>query len=118
MGPSAGGGEAAQGARRSPWLAALLSLILPGLGQLYVGHTRLGLAVFATFVAWPWLLFFLIRQGLLPRLWLFAALLALLLALILFALIDPALKARRAGGHGFKHYNLWHYPRALVAGWV
>ena len=116
--PAERGATAAQGARRSPWLAALLSLLLPGLGHIYVGRTRRGVAVLGLLVAWPWLFFFLIREGLLPRFWLFAGLLALLLALVLFALIDPALKARLRRTHGLMPLNRWYTcAGALIAGW-
>jgi signal peptidase I len=119
MGLSSGkGAAAAQRVWRSPWLAALLSLFLPGLGHIYVGCTRRGLAVFGALVAWPWLFFFLICQGRLPRLWLFAALMALLLALVFFALIDPALKARQAAASSLNPCNLWHCAGPLIAGWV
>ncbi len=110
--------SAAQGARRSPWHASLLSLLMPGLGHICVGRTRRGVAVFGLFIAWPWLFFFLIREGLLPRFWLFAGLLALLLALVLFALIDPALKARLRRTHGLMPLNRWYTcAGALIAGW-
>src|SRR5262245_57232342 len=119
MGLSAGrGATTAQGARRSPWLAALLSLLLPGLGHIYVGRTGRGTAVLGLLVAWPWLFFFLIREGLLPRFWLFAGLLGLLLALVPFALIDPALKARQAGAHNLRPFNWYGCAGALIGGWI
>lgn len=118
MGSSDEGRATSPGTRRSPWLAALLSLFLPGLGHIYVGRTRRGLALFGSLAAWPWLFFVLIRHGRLPRFWLFAALLALLLALVLFALIEPALKARSAHASSVRPCKLWHCAGALLAGWV
>jgi signal peptidase I len=113
------GATAAQGARRSPWLALLLSLLLPGLGHIYVGRTRRGAAVLGLLIAWPWLFFFLIREGLLPRFWVFSVLLALVVALVLFGLIDSALKARQAGAHGLRPYRRWYAcAGALAVGWV
>lgn len=47
--------------RRRPWVAALLSLVLPGLGQLYAGHAVAALAAYAAtflgaaFMALMWL---------------------------------------------------------------
>ncbi len=119
MAMPAEGGATGRGARRSPWLALLLSLIMPGVGHIYVGYTGRGVAVLGLVIAWPWLFFFLIRQGLLPRFWMFAALLALLLALLLFALIDPVLKARRPRAHGLSPYKkCYTWSWALVIGWI
>src|SRR5262249_35191525 len=67
---------------------------------------------------WPWLFFFLIREGLLPRFWVFAGLLALLLALVPFALIDPALNARQAGAHNLGPFNWYVCAGALIVGWI
>jgi len=36
---------------KSPWVAALLSLIIPGLGQVWRGEVRRGIAVFLTFAS-------------------------------------------------------------------
>jgi signal peptidase I len=120
MGLSAGGGATtAQGARRSPWVALLVSLIMPGVGHIYVGYTGRGLAVLGLVIAWPWLFVFLIREGLLPRFWMFAALVAVFLALLLFALIDPVLKARRPRAPGLRTYKRWYTCAwTLVIGWI
>jgi len=113
------GGAIGEGARRSPWLALLLSLIMPGVGHIYVGYTGRGLAVLGLVIAWPWLFVFLIREGLLPRFWMFAALVAVFLALLLFALIDPVLKARRPRARGLGRYKRWYTCAwALVIGWI
>jgi signal peptidase I len=37
--------------RRSPALAALLSLLMPGLGHMYVGQARRGAILFAFFMS-------------------------------------------------------------------
>jgi len=118
MGLSAGGGAtAAQGARRSPWLVVLLSLLM--LGHVYVDRTGRGLVVYGLLVAWPWLFFFLIREGLLPRFWMFAALLVMLVALFLFAVIDPALKARQAGAPNLRPHRRWYACAGVLAvGWI
>jgi signal peptidase I len=119
MAVSPEGGATVHAARRSLWLALLLSLIMPGVGHIYVGRTRRGLVVLGLLIAWPWLFFFLIHEGLLPRFWVFAALLVMLVALSLFALIDPVLKARRAGAPRLRPPRRWHACAGVLAvGWI
>jgi len=36
--------------KRKPWLASLLSLLLPGLGQVYIGRRALGAAFMLAFI--------------------------------------------------------------------
>lgn len=108
-----------QGAHGSRWLALLLSLLMPGVGHIYVGYTRRGLTLLGLIIAWRWLFFLLIRQGLLPRFWVFTTLVALLIALVLFALIDPVLKARKTRAPGLGPYARWYAcGGALLVGWV
>jgi hypothetical protein len=95
---------------RPSWAHLLIVLLL---------EPARGVGVLALFIAWPWLLFFLIREGLLPHFWLFGGLLALLLALILFALIDPALKARPGRSYSLRPLNRRYVcAGAVIAGWV
>jgi len=104
--------------RRSTWLAALFSLLMPGLGHMYVGQARRGAVVFAFFMSLNGLLI-LCRFGVLPRFWMAAGILAVLVALFLFAVIDSALTAHRMRTYATKSYNKWYlYAGAFVAGWI
>jgi signal peptidase I len=104
--------------RRSSWLAALLSLLMPGLGHMYVGQARRGAVVFAFFVSLNGLLI-LCRFGVLPRFWMAAGILAALAALFLFAVIDSALAAHGMRNYATKSYNKWYlYAGAYLAGWI
>jgi hypothetical protein len=42
--------QATEAHRRSPWVAALLSLLMPGLGNMHIGQTPRGAAVLALIV--------------------------------------------------------------------
>lgn len=92
---------------RSPWLAGLLSLLMPGLGHLYIGRARQAVVLFVLLVAVTALLG-LVRIGLLPRFWMAAAALALYLALVLYAIIDAVRQAWRSGPYVRKSYNRWY----------
>jgi signal peptidase I len=95
--------------KRRAWLAALLSLLMPGLGQLYNRQVRLALAL---------ILFNLILA--VPGKWLFAALpadvivpiyvvgLLVALAYILFAIVQAAIRARRVKAVSLAWFNRWY----------
>lgn len=78
--------------RRNPLVAAFLSLIVPGAGQLYTGRLALGLALWAVFFA----SFLVLQSGLLAdRPWLFIALLVVCLLLLLGSLVEATVVANR-----------------------
>jgi hypothetical protein len=87
--------------RRSRLIAGLLSLIAPGVGQLYAGRPRRGVALFAMLVAIQLML--LAVAVLLPASYAaimsYAALVAIVcLGAFLFVLVDAVRLARRADG--------------------
>jgi len=93
--------------KRRAWLAALLSLPLPGLGQLYNRQARLALALFAAGI---------LLSG--PGRWLIAAvpaaavrtsaiLVSCGIALLLFAVVHAAIRAWRAGAVPLAWFNRW-----------
>lgn len=91
--------------RRHPLVAALLSLIVPGAGQLYTGRPALGLGVWASLAACMSIL----RSGLLAdRPWQFLALLAIVLLLVLSFLVEATVVS-------FRRRRI---PRRLLARWI
>jgi signal peptidase I len=99
----------------SPRVAALLSLLTPGLGHVYIGQARLGIALAAGVIAADALLVFAM-MGVLARFWMFAVSLALLLALWLLIIVDAASRARRTPTHA--HYSRWAAAPAFLLAWV
>jgi signal peptidase I len=101
--------------RRRAWLAALLSLFLPGLGQLYNRHARLAL----TFIVVALL-------ASIPGRWLVAAVpseaVAAVAAIVvsvsitttLFAIIQAAIGAKRAGAIAPAWFNRWYVYVGLL----
>lgn len=102
--------------KRRAWLAALLSLLLPGLGQLYNRQVRLALA-----------LMILIELVAVPGLWLIAAVpvdvivpvygigLLVGLGIRLFAIVQAVIGARRAKAVFLARYNRWYI---YIGAWV
>jgi signal peptidase I len=102
--------------KRRAWLAALLSLLLPGLGQLYNRQARLALA-----------LMILIELVAVPGLWLIAAVpvnaivpvygigLLVGLGIRLFAIVQAVIGARRAKAVFLARYNRWYI---YIGAWV
>jgi signal peptidase I len=101
--------------KRRAWLAALLSLLLPGLGQLYNRQTRLALAL---------IILYLILST--PVLWLIAALPAeavvyvsaglwlVALPCLLFAIVQAAIRARRVKAVPLAWFNRWYVYIGLI----
>ena len=95
--------------KRRAWLAALLSLLLPGVGQLYNRQVRLAL-----------ILMILIEFVAVPGLWLIAAVpvdaivpvygigLLVGLGIRLFAIVQAVIGARRAKAVFLARYNRWY----------
>jgi len=102
----------------SPWVAALLTVLTPGLGHLYIGQARRGLVLFAMIMVADTLLVFAL-MGVLARFWMFAISLALLLGLWLYIIIDASTRAYRMTEHPAKGYNRWQvYAGAFVLAWL
>ena len=98
----------------SPWVTALLTVLTPGLGHIYIGQARRGIAVFILVLVADTLLIFAM-MGVLARFWMFAVSLALLLGLWLFILVDAILRAYRMRDYPHQRYNRWTiYAGAFV----
>jgi signal peptidase I len=101
--------------RRSPVGAAFLSLLLPGLGQLYVGLPRRAAGLFAAEFAVD-VVFLFWWYGWLPRVWVLAVILLAGFFLYVFAVVDAAIKAARTGLFFPHSYNRWYvYVGLLIA---
>jgi signal peptidase I len=90
----------------SPLVAALLTVLTPGLGHLYIGQARRGITLFVLVMIADTLLMFAM-MGVLARFWMFATCLLLLLALWLFILIDATTRAYRMRDIPRQGYNRW-----------
>jgi signal peptidase I len=78
----------------SPWVAALLTVLTPGLGHLYIGQARRGITLFILILIADTLLMFAM-MGVLARFWLFAISFLLLVGLWLYIVFDVVRRARR-----------------------
>jgi signal peptidase I len=102
----------------SPWTAALLTVLTPGLGHVYIGLARRGVALFLLVMAADTLLMFAM-MGVLARFWMFAISLALLLGLWLFIIIDASTRASRIVELPQRGYNRRSiYTAACVLAWL
>src|SRR5258706_6237424 len=96
---------------RRPWLAAGLNILLPGCGHLYIGRAR---RFFAALVAAVGIYSALGWLGLLSTFWGFVAAIALFAALLIFAVVDAFLLARRANPYTRRWSNRWY----VYAPWI
>jgi signal peptidase I len=94
--------------RRSPapWLAALLTVLTPGLGHLYIGQARRGITLFVLVMIADTLLMFAM-MGVLARFWMFAISFTLLVGLWLFILLDAVIRAYRTPPSALQSQNRW-----------
>jgi len=103
--------------RRRAWLAALLSLLCLGLGQLYNARPRRALAQFGSAILCEIVLWTLVTRA--PTVAGSIAVLSVLVvfvALYLFSIIDAALGARRASPAALTAFNrAWIYVATIVA---
>jgi signal peptidase I len=98
-----------------PWVAALLTVLTPGLGHLYIGLALRGVILFFLVMAADTLLM-QAMMGVLARFWMFAVSVALLFGLWLFILIDATVRAYRMQEFEPRPYNKWQvYLGAFVA---
>jgi signal peptidase I len=102
----------------SPWVAALLTVLTPGLGHVYIGQARRGITLFFLVIVADTLLVFAL-MGVLARFWMFAISLGLLLGLWLYIIIDASTRAYRMSEFPRKSYNTWQvYAGAFLLAWV
>jgi signal peptidase I len=95
----------------SPRTAALLTLLTPGLGHIYLGLVWRGIALFALVIAADTLLMFSL-MGVLARFWMFAISLGLLFVLWLYIVVDATIRASRMQDHPIRFSTRW--PLYLV----
>jgi len=99
-------------------MAALLTVLTPGLGHIYIGQARRGVALFLLVLVADTLLMFAM-MGVLARFWMFAISLALLLGLWLFIIIDASNRASWMGERPQRSYNRWPvYAGVFVLSWL
>lgn len=106
-------------APRRWWIAGLLGLINPGLGQVYVGKAARGIGGYFLGLALILLCGALLMWGPSPRLAL--AFFVLPAGLFLYLWLDAVLAARRLGsGYRLKRYNRWYVylACAILAQWM
>jgi signal peptidase I len=97
--------------KRIPAIAAVLSLVTPGLGQLYNGQILKGISFFLAFLVIPAALF-LVRlpsqfQGL-------VAVLVITLGIWIFAIAEAFSAAKRRPGFVLKGYNRWYVYLLII----
>jgi len=102
----------------SPWLAAFLTVLPPGLGHLYIGQARRGITLFVLVMIADTLLMFAM-MGVLARFWMFATSFMLLIGLWLFILFDAVMRARQTPPSALQRQNRWTiYVGAFVLAYL
>jgi signal peptidase I len=102
----------------SPRIAALLTLLTPGLGHIYIGQARRGIVLFALVLVADILLMFAL-MGVLARFWMFAVSLGLLLGLWFYIVVEATVRAARMHEQPRQRYNRWpFYAGAFVLAWL
>ncbi|HSL84852.1 MAG TPA: signal peptidase I [Thermoanaerobaculia bacterium] len=96
---------------RRSWVAVGLTLLLLGLGHVYVGEMRRGLVLWSGFLG---LLMGSAWSGLLDRFWGLLIVLVAALGLLVYAMGDAASRARRLRSFDPKPYNRWWVYAAVV----
>jgi signal peptidase I len=102
-------------ARRKPWAACLLSLAVPGLGQVYNGQAQRGILFFCLLFVGAFATITLTIWPPSPPYTLFLCLLVMIVASVA-VIVDAVRTARRLGDtYQLKTYNRWHiYLAAIV----
>jgi signal peptidase I len=90
----------------SLWITALLTVLTPGLGHLYLGQPRRGITLFILVIIADTLLMFAM-MGVLARFWMFAVSGALLVGLWLYIMIDAISRAHRMRDFPHQRYKQW-----------
>jgi signal peptidase I len=100
---------------RKPWLAALFSLFLPGLGQVYNGEAEKGIVLFSILFLAPAILYSICFPQI-PRPFNIALPFLILFSFRIYIIIDAFVVARKLGkSFELKPYNSWHYYLLAVA---
>ena len=99
--------------RRSALIAALFSLLMPGLGQVYVGRPVRGATWFFVILALEATALYAVLNQ--PRFWLLMPLVATLLAAVLYQIVEAAVLARRSTPYSLRRYNKWYVYVTLFA---
>ena len=104
--------------RPSVWLTGLLSAVTPGLGHIYIGQTRRGIAFFVAGMLADTLVM-LEMMSVLARFWMFAVSLAFLVGLWLYIIADAVRQARRLQHDPRHRPNRWAVcAGALALAWL
>lgn len=96
---------------RRPWIAALFSLLISGLGQLYDGRPRRALAVYAAPIVLVFILFLIGLHRTFPGL---VILLTLVVLFRLWVVWDAAAIARRSPGYIPRWFNRWYVYLGII----
>lgn len=103
--------EPVAGQPRKPWLAALLTLMVPGLGQLYGSDLKRSVAVYLGYFCGIALFFF---SGILKAFGGLVAFVVVFLAFLIWAMWDAASVARRNRGAAPRPFNRWYVYGAVI----
>lgn len=95
-------------------VAALLTLLTPGLGHVYLGLVWRGIALFALVIVADTLLMFSL-MGVLARFWMFAISLVLLFGLWLYIVIDATMRAAHMREHPLRFTSRWPFYLTIAA---
>jgi signal peptidase I len=99
--------------KRRPWLAGLLSLLFPGLGQLYNRNTRLARPLLVAIILAPPGAWFVAAVPPAAGLAAMIAVVGGFLALLIFAVVQSVLQARRIGAIQLAWFNRWYIYAGL-----
>lgn len=103
--------------RRRPWVAVLLTLVMPGLGQVYCGAISSGITIMLVVAMFSSLWMFGMMRGGAPVTAFSMMMWGIVLLASLFAAIDAYRRARRTRyDYKLKDYNHWSTYLALV--WI
>lgn len=106
-----------EGKPRRTWVAALLSLALPGLGHLYAGRPGRGIFAFSCLViTWPLSLVAMLQLPTAP----FNVILPLLavLGVVVWAVVDAARSGKRQGSaYQLQAFNRWYVYTGVLVLW-
>ena len=103
--------------RRRPWVAVFLSLVMPGLGQIYCGDIKSGIAIMLVIAIFSsgWVIGMMHEST--PPLAFLSMMWGIILLATLFAAIDSYRRARRTRyDYKLKDYNHWGIYLALI--WI
>jgi signal peptidase I len=116
--PARGAQNATQAIHPSPIVAGLLSVLMPGLGHLYIGQARRGVVLFAMIIIANSAMMFAL-MGVLARFWMLAISFFLLFGLWLYILIDAVTRASRTPERPQQRYDHWKvYAAAAICAWI